>query len=432
MARTLRSLDVTRSPLVPLALLFAAAASAAPPDDTLLRVERRDGTVETGGLSVMKNGRFFLDTARGSVDVPLDDLALVTAVDPPDAPDFGDGEPPDVLLLASPDGATGSAGGEPGVDALFGRLVAGDEYGMTLALEGGRPVPIPFELIDRVLPRMTGPADRLARLEGAGFDDRVWRRREDGGLDGVAGIVDVVTGDVVRIESSVGELAFDVDDVLGVVLAAAMPGELPDAGGPAVVVRLAGGSRFAGRVLRAGGGEVVLATRFADEVVVPTAQLADLVVADPRSVPLASLEPVTVSERPTLGGTDDVLHPWRRHWSVTGEVLSTGGVPRATGLGVHAIAELSFEVPEGARAFRVTAGLSDEVADIPAEASVTFTLLVDGEPRETTGVVAEGDEPVVLRVPLAGASTLTLRVDDGGDDDAGDRAVWADGLFVVE
>lgn len=415
------------------AVLLTATASAALADEPTLHVERRDGSVETGRLSVMKGARFFLDTARGSVDVPLDEIALVTAAVPPASPGPADGEPADVLLLASPAARGASPGGAADADALFGRLVTGDEYGMTLSLEGGAPVAVPFELIDRVLPRMAAPADQLARLEGAGFDDRVWRRRSDGGLDGVAGIVDVVTGDVVRIESNVGELAFDVDEVLAVVLAAAEPEELPDGDGPSVIVRLAGGSRFAARVLSAGDGELSVATRFAERLVVPLDQLAGLVVSDARTVPVATLEPTGVDERPTLGGADDLLHPWRREWSVTGEVLSVGGVARASGLGVHAISDLTFDVPDGATSFRVTAGLCDEVGAIPATGTVTFVLLVDGAERTRSPLVSEGDAPVVLRLDdLAAASTLTLRVEDGGDDDAGDRAAWVDGLFFVD
>ena len=63
---------------------------------------------------------------------------------------------------------------------------------------------------------------------------------------------------------------------------------------------------------------------------------------------------------------------------------------------------------------------------------VRVALLVDGVERARTERVVEGDAPVVLRLPdLAGASTITLRVDDGGDDDAGDRAAWVDGLFFI-
>jgi hypothetical protein len=57
-------------------------------------------------------------------------------------------------------------------------------------------------------------------------------------------------------------------------------------------------------------------------------------------------------------------------------------------------------------------------------------VLVDGQPRGSARVV-EGDPAGVLRVDgLSGAKRLELQVTDGGDDDAGDRAAWVDGVLL--
>jgi alpha-galactosidase len=117
---------------------------------------------------------------------------------------------------------------------------------------------------------------------------------------------------------------------------------------------------------------------------------------------------------------------------VSGRLLSVGGVPRATGVGVHANSTLVYELPSGASRLRVTAGLVDEVVELPATGSVSFEILVDGESRASSGVLHEGQTPVVLRVDeLAGHRRLELRVGDGGDDDAGDRAAWVDGVILL-
>ncbi|HZL99943.1 MAG TPA: NPCBM/NEW2 domain-containing protein, partial [Planctomycetota bacterium] len=119
--------------------------------------------------------------------------------------------------------------------------------------------------------------------------------------------------------------------------------------------------------------------------------------------------------------------------SVTGRLLSVGGAPRATGLGVHANARLVFVLPPGAASLRVTGGLADEVGELAADASVRFEVRIDGEVAARSGVLREGQEPVVLRVGgLDGGERLELLVDDGGDDDAGDRAAWVDGVILLD
>jgi hypothetical protein len=106
---------------------------------------------------------------------------------------------------------------------------------------------------------------------------------------------------------------------------------------------------------------------------------------------------------------------------------------RTTGLGVHANARLQYVVPEGVSGLRVTVGLVDEVYDLPAEASVTFEILVDGASRVSTGIFREGDAPKDLRVVgLEAGQVIELVTLDAGDLDAGDRAGWVDGLFFSD
>jgi hypothetical protein len=47
-------------------------------------------------------------------------------------------------------------------------------------------------------------------------------------------------------------------------------------------------------------------------------------------------------------------------------------------------------------------------------------------------LLTEGGEARILRVDgLAGAERIELVVGDGGDDDAGDRAAWFDGVILL-
>jgi hypothetical protein len=415
--------------LGPLLIAAAIGLAGASSDEPLGQVETLDGETFPARLAGFDGQVFVFETPDGERRLPAAELALLHAARAPAAaraappPSIAppDAVPPpadDVLLLA---------GGDP--DCLVGRLVDGDEDGVLFDLGGEAPVAVDFGRIERVLPAARLPMDRLALLAGAGDDDRLWRRREDGGLDSLSGVVDRVADGRVAFDGALGPLEFPLGEVVALVLAGGQAGDAGDEGLP-VRLRLAGGSRLFGRLLRAGAGRVQLATRFAPRLDLPLEEVRALVPQGDDRVLLASLAPAEVEERPTVGGPDDVLYPWRRDLSVTGRQLSVGGLPRATGLGVHAFARLAFELPPGVRTLRVTGGLCDEVGELPARGSVEFRVLVDGRERARAAVIEDG-VPATLRVDgLQDARLLELLVTDGGDDDAGDRAAWVDGLLL--
>lgn len=412
-----------------LSIIAAIGLGGALEDGPRGRAETVAGETFAARLTAFDGADFVLETDTGPRRVAAADLALLHAAPapvarpaaaPPSIEPVPDSPPPadDMLLLAGPD-----------ADRLVGRLVGGDADGVLFDLGDGRPVVVAFERIERVLPAARLPADRLALLDGAGDDDRLWRRRDDGGLDSLAGVVDRVAEGRVAFDGALGRMEFALDEVVAVVLAG---GEAGDAGtlGLPVVLRLARGSRLVARLLEAGEGRLVVATRFAARLELPLDAVLALVPRGPERVLLSDLAPVEVEERPTVGGPADVLFPWRRDLSVTGRPLDVGGQPRATGIGVHAFTRLVFDLPHGVRALRVTGGLCDEVTELPARGSVEFRVLVDGRERARAQVVEDGS-PALLRVDgLDGARRLELVVTDGGDDDAGDRAAWVDGLLL--
>lgn len=407
-----------------------AAAPAVPETGRVVQVETRDGRTYSGELGGLSDGTLRIDTSTGPSTVKLGDLLLL-AIEPEEASAPGDevetvAGAPDLLFLAPI--PTGD-GEQPG-DRLVGRVMGGDAYGLRFAIDGGATFEVPFEEVERLLPAADQPVDRLALLTGGGADDRVWRRRPDGSLDSLTGVVAGVNAGTLSFESALGSLDFGLPEVLAVVFAPSPAPAQPLPGTP-VVVRLASGTRLQGGLLELGPSSFTLATRLSERLTLPTAALSSMVHRGEGNHLLADLLPASVDERPSIGGPDDFLFPWRADLSVTGRPLSVGGVLRATGLGVHSHSRLGFDLPAGVTALRVTVGLSDEVAELPAQGSVTFEILVDGERRGASGVLREGEPPKVLRVDgLADARRLELVVGDGGDDDAGDRAAWVDGVLL--
>lgn len=395
-----------------------------------LTVEAADGRRLSGTLQGLRDGRLVLAAPDGSsLSLSADDLVLLHAAAPapaaapqasepvivptPTAPPPAD----DLLLLSGADG-----------DRLVGRVTGGDQGGLRFQLAAGPPFEVDYERIARLLPAARLPVDRLMLLADGGADDRLWRQRPDGGLDSLAGVVDRIADGQVVFEGALGRMEFPLAEVAAVILAGDAPPEEPLPGLP-VAVRLAGGSRVRAGLLELDQDRMVLATRFAPRLELPAAALVSLVSRAPGRVLLGELAPADVEQRPTVGGPQDVLFPWRAELSVTGRLLSVDGRPRATGLGVHATTRLLFDLPKGCRALRVTAGLCDEVRELPAAASVEFAVLVDGAQRAAARVTEDGTAAELRVDDLSGARRLELLVTDGGDDDAGDRAAWADGVL---
>ena len=245
-------------------------------------------------------------------------------------------------------------------------------------------------------------------------------------------MVDRVGAGSLVLEGALGLTEFERGEIVGAVFAGTAHPGMPAGGVPAELA-LAGGSRLSANLIAVRDGALWVATAFADELRLPLVVVSDVVLRRPDTILLAQLEPLAADERPSIGGPEDLLFPWKRDVSVAGSVLALGGVERATGLGVHALSRLTFAVPEGASALAVTVGLCDEVMALPGVGSVSFELVLDGDVVARSGIVRRGDPPVSLHVDgLAGAERIELVTGDAGDHDAGDRAAWVDGVFLLE
>jgi len=174
-------------------------------------------------------------------------------------------------------------------------------------------------------------------------------------------------------------------------------------------------------VLEPGGSGATLAA-------LPTVAVAPLPpgrlqVLGGRRVWLSELDPVDVSERGAFG----VTWPHGRDANLDGGPISLRGRRYERGLVVHSEAELSWQLEGAFVALVATVGIEDLVG---AEGDCDVQLLVDGEERWARSGIRGGEAPEDIRLDLAGAQRLTLRVGFGRRYDIGDHLALA-GAYLV-
>ncbi|MBM4161156.1 MAG: hypothetical protein FJ217_08655 [Ignavibacteria bacterium] len=101
------------------------------------------------------------------------------------------------------------------------------------------------------------------------------------------------------------------------------------------------------------------------------------------------------------------------------------------GLGAHAYSNirLSFRKSVDLHSFEALVGIDDEVGK---SGSVEFQVVADGKKAAESGVIAGGQQPMRLKVPIKGAKAIELIVKDAGDGEGNDHADWANARFISD
>ncbi len=148
-----------------------------------------------------------------------------------------------------------------------------------------------------------------------------------------------------------------------------------------------------------------------------------------QSCGMVSSGEVFVSDLEELNVLKEEWMPYKRDLSVDGNSLIIGEKWYPKGLGVHANAELSVQIPKGYTYFVAEVGVDDE---IPEEnpASVRFFVLGDGAVLYESPVLKADMPPRRIHVNIQDMSELVMKVDDAGDGNNSDHADWGNARFV--
>jgi Domain of unknown function (DUF4832)/NPCBM/NEW2 domain/Domain of unknown function (DUF4874)/Carbohydrate binding module (family 6) len=121
-----------------------------------------------------------------------------------------------------------------------------------------------------------------------------------------------------------------------------------------------------------------------------------------------------------------------------GSPINIAGQKYEKGLGAHAVSAIKYKLApaNNCTTFTATVGLDDEIRSQSEFGSVTFQVWTDGKKvwESSTLNVKGGPTSQAVSVPVAGKSTLELRVTNGGDDanhqNWYDHADWAEAKIV--
>ncbi|MGE0479544.1 MAG: NPCBM/NEW2 domain-containing protein [Phycisphaerae bacterium] len=113
--------------------------------------------------------------------------------------------------------------------------------------------------------------------------------------------------------------------------------------------------------------------------------------------------------------------------TVDGNVLRLGGKSFRSGIGTHAPARLTYEIPRGARYFEATIGIDDETG---GHGSAAVSIRLDGELAYESPLLVGGQRPVVVRLLLRNARQIELAADPTRDGQRFDHVDFADARFI--
>jgi len=272
-------------------------------------------------------------------------------------------------------------------------------------------------LLPADLKRQTLLFDRALRAEGQ--TDRVLLENNDE----LAGLVDLLDGDRVRIVTQAGPIEADRRNVAAVVFNPALRRPVRPEGRYAWI-GLSDGSLFpAANVTLDGQSLDVTAAAGRMGSGLPE----DLAYFQPiggRAVYLSSLEPETYRHVPYL----EVSWSFARDRNVTGGPLQCGNRVYRTGLGMHTAARITYPLDGGYGRFQSEVGVDDSTE---GRGSVRFRVFVDGREQYTGTAIRGGESPKSIDLDVSGADRLDLVVDFAERAHVLDYANWLDARLLL-
>ncbi len=187
-------------------------------------------------------------------------------------------------------------------------------------------------------------------------------------------------------------------------------------------VKLNDGSQLWGRSPQMKDGMFTM-QREAGTFTFPAKSVVRIDVRSDRMIFLSDMTPVSVEDEALF-----TFNGWRRDASTLGRPLTLNKKVYTKGLGTHAPCRLTYALDDRFDTFAAVIGIDDATF---GKGDCVFKLELDGKTIFEQRIRGT-DEPLPVRVSIAGGKSLALVAEIGEDLDLADHANWADARLVRE
>lgn len=172
-------------------------------------------------------------------------------------------------------------------------------------------------------------------------------------------------------------------------------------------------------------GRLIARTTFGAEVEVPLDRVEDCFLLGASVVYLSDIEAAREVTVPYVGPSRSS----KSNQSVLGQPISVGGRRYSRGLGTQSRSLLAYRLGERDRRFQALVAIDDVAGPL---GNVLFRVLVDGEERYASSMVASGDSPIAVDVDVSGGQFLILATEFGQGGGVRDYAAWIEARVIRE
>jgi len=303
---------------------------------------------------------------------------------------------------------------------IFATSVSIDNEKCRLDWKGGEQLLLAIDLVRAIRfdsAISNADFDKAAATPSAEFD-RVFIKDEVGKVSSVAGLIDSLDADQLKISVGGKDHSIPRAKLLGIV--AAQPAGLEPPSRCLVAFR--DGSFLGGETLSLAGEKAVILLPAGGKAEFCWSAAAHVVIRSRRVAFLSDVKPTAEEQQAIV----TFPMPAQRDKSVSGKPLTLGARTYEKGLGVHSRSSLTFAADKKWDVLAATIGLDAEAA---GKGDCIFVVLADGQPLFTRRMKGT-DSPEDIELPITGREQVTLIVEPGEGLDLADHADWCDARFI--
>ncbi len=308
-------------------------------------------------------------------------------------------------------------------DALHGHLSQWAEQKLTMNLDAspGQMLEVPG---NQLLELWCG-ADALLKKAAAmkidaGAYDVVFVEKA-GNVVTVKGSAIGVAGDALRFRMGDEERKIALARLVGIVFASGTTAGQSESFRQAM--RLSSGDVMTGAWTGMDRKALTVRSAWGATIKLPVNQVNSIDFLGGRIEYLSDLKPVKVEQTPFFGR----VIPFRVDRSLEGGPLKLSDGTYARGIAVHSRCLLQFDIQRNFDRFQTTLGFEDPQGKT---GSVSARVLGDGKTLYENPEARGDQKPIQIDVDVTGMQALTLEVDFGKGQDAGDRVIWANARLL--